>query len=93
MRLVDLDCEGPITKNDNAMELAEHFIPQGGHFFSVISRYDDFLADIAKRQGYRAGNTLKLILPFLKAYGATNRRIKEYSARNLLLVAGADQTL
>ncbi len=24
------DCEGPISKNDNAFELAEHFVPEGG---------------------------------------------------------------
>jgi energy-converting hydrogenase A subunit R len=93
MRLIDLDCEGPITKNDNALELSEHFIPQGGHFFAVISRYDDFLAEVVKREGYRAGNTLKLILPFLKAYGATNQKMRDYSAGNLLLIPGADQTL
>ncbi|MFQ6074292.1 MAG: hypothetical protein ACE5KC_03635, partial [Candidatus Bathyarchaeia archaeon] len=62
------DCEGPISKNDNAFELATHFIPEGDSFFTLISRYDDILADIVKKPGYKAGDTLKLILPFLKAY-------------------------
>jgi len=93
MKQVNLDCEGPITKNDNALELCQHFIPQGEKFFSLISSYDDFLADILKREGYKAGNTLKLILPFLKAYGANDKKIKDYSASHLLLVPGAKKML
>ena len=87
------DCEGPISKNDNAFELASCFIPDGDRFFTLISRYDDIQADIIKRPGYKAGDTLKLILPFLKAYGATNEKMKIYSSQNILLVPGADETL
>lgn len=93
MRQICIDCEGPLTKNDNALEISEHFIPEGERFFSLISRYDDFLADVAKRKGYKAGTTLSLILPFLKAYGATNQGIREYSASHLLLIPGAKETL
>jgi len=87
------DCEGPISKNDNAFELASLFLPQGDRFFALISRYDDVLADIVKRQGYKAGDTLRLILPFLRAYGATDEKMRAYSAKNVLLVSGADETL
>jgi len=93
VRQICIDCEGPLTRNDNALEVSEYFIPQGGRFFSLISKYDDFLADVAKRKGYKAGTTLSLILPFLKAYGATNQGIKEYSASHLLLIPGAKETL
>jgi len=92
-RIFISDCEGPISKNDNAFELATHFIPKGDQFFTLVSRYDDILADIVKRPGYKAGDTLKLILPFLKAYGATNQAILEYSSKNVLLVPGAKEML
>ncbi|MCD6318797.1 hypothetical protein J7M02_06990, partial [Candidatus Aerophobetes bacterium] len=59
MRILCIDCEGPITKNDNALEICQHFLPDGGKFFSLVSRYDDYLADVVKRKGYRAGTTLK----------------------------------
>jgi len=87
------DCEGPISKNDNAFELTSHFVPEGDKFFALISKYDDVLADVFKRPGYKAGNTLKLILPFLKAYGVTNEKMREFSSRNVLLVPGARDTL
>jgi energy-converting hydrogenase A subunit R len=93
VRIFITDCEGPISKNDNALELAAHFVPQGERFFSVLSSYDDYLAFVEKRPGYKAGDTLRLILPFLKAFGATDERIEEFSRVNILLIPGADETL
>ena len=87
------DCEGPISKNDNAFELAQHLMPNGGEFFAKVSRYDDFVADIEKKPGYKAGNTLKLIVPFLKAYGVTDEAIRKFSSEVLLLVPRADEML
>jgi len=92
-RIFVTDCEGPISKNDNAFELTSHFVPNGDKFFALISKYDDVLADVVKKPGYKAGDTLRLILPFLKAYGATNEKIREYSSKNILLVPGARDTL
>lgn len=87
------DCEGPISLNDNALELSEHYIPNGANFFAKLSKYDDYLADIEKREGYKAGDTLRLILPFLKAYGATNDGIASFSKKNIILVKEASKLL
>ena len=88
---LDTGCEGPLALNDNAFELCREFIqPQGDRFFQQVSRYDDYLAGVAKRPGYKAGDTLKLILPFLKAHGLTNARIEAYSRKNVTLVPGAE---
>ena len=93
MPQVNLDCEGPLTLNDNAFELSETFIPQGGKFFALVSKYDDYLADVEKRPGYKAGDTLKLILPFLKAYGVTNALMREFSKKTLKFVPKAPSFL
>ncbi len=92
-RMFVTDCEGPVSKNDNAFELTSYFVPNGDHFFALISKYDDVLADVVKKPGYKAGDTLRLILPFLKAYGATNEKIREYSSKSILLIPGARDTL
>jgi len=92
-RIFVTDCEGPISKNDNAFELTSSFVPDGDSFFALVSKYDDFLADVVKKPDYTAGDTLRLILPFLKAYGATDKRIRDFSVRNVLLVPGAQNTL
>jgi energy-converting hydrogenase A subunit R len=87
------DCEGPISKNDNAFEITARFVPDGGKLFTLISKYDDVLADVLKKRGYSAGSTLKLILPFLKAYEVTDRQIEDFSAENLILIANSKDTL
>jgi energy-converting hydrogenase A subunit R len=87
------DCEGPISKNDNAFELTARYVPNGEHFYTVISRYDDVLAEVFKRPGYKAGDTLKLILPFLRAYGVTDRKMRVFSAKTLVLIPKVKEAL
>ena len=87
------DCEGPISKNDIAFEITSHYVPDGDKLFTAISKYDDVLADIIKRPNHRAGSTLKLILPFLKAYDLTDQKMREFSAQNLVLITGIKDTL
>jgi len=87
------DCEGPISKNDNAFELASCFLPDGDKLFANVSRYDDVLADVLRKPGYSSGSTLKLILPFFKAYGVTDRQMQEFSEKNVVLIADSRDTL
>jgi len=87
------DCEGPISKNDNAFEIASHFIPKGDRLFTVLSRYDDVLASVLKRSGYKAGSTLKLIVPFLKAHDVTDQKMRKFSAQSLTFIANVKDTL
>jgi energy-converting hydrogenase A subunit R len=87
------DCEGPISKNDNAFEITARFVPNGDKLFTVISKYDDVLADVLKKPDYSAGSTLKLIVPFLKAYDVTDGQMEEFSAQNLILIANSKDTI
>ncbi len=89
-RVFITDCEGPITKNDNAAELAEAFIPKGDIFFRKLSLYDDYLAEVARKKSYKAGDTLRLILPFFKAFGVDDRTVRKFSRRNITMIPQAD---
>ena len=80
------DCEGPLTLNDNAFELAAHFIENGGELFKILSLYDDYLADVVKKENYKAGNTLKLILPFFVCENLKNDDFIEFSKNNICAV-------
>jgi len=92
-RIYVSDCEGPISKNDNAFELNSEFIPNGDKLFNVLSKYDDIQASVVRRPDYNAGDTLKLVLPFLKAFDVTEKRMKDFSAKNIVLVRDAKETL
>ncbi len=92
-RLFVTDCEGPLTRNDNAMEICAAFLPEGAELFARLSAYDDFLADVLHKPGYNAGDTLRLVVPFLLAYGVRDRDIEQYSADTVLVVPGARDLL
>jgi len=68
-------------------------VPNGDRVFTTISRYDDVLADVLKRPGHRAGETVKLVLPFLKAYGVTDHKMREFAAHHMMLITYAKQML
>ncbi|MGA1874671.1 MAG: hypothetical protein ACMUIA_03590 [bacterium] len=89
-RQVNVSCQGPLTRNNNALELAEHFIPRGGVLFTHLQGYDYLLSE---RDGTgthsSVGRSRIFLLPFLKAFGATNQRIEEYSTVHILLMPGA----
>lgn len=80
------DCEGPLTLNDNAFEICAHFIDDGDKLFKILSQYDDYLVDIVKKDGYKAGNTLKLILPFFVLEKLTNDDLIDFSKSNIYAV-------
>lgn len=87
------DCEGPLTLNDNAYELAAEFIEDGDRLFKIISRFDDYLVDDLKKENYHAGDTLKLIVPFFKLAGLTNDKMIDFSRENIFIVKGSKATL
>jgi energy-converting hydrogenase A subunit R len=88
---LDTACEGPLALNDNTFELCREFIkPHGDRLFRRVSRYDQYLAQVARRPGYQAGSALKLLAPFLKVHGLTNDRIKAYARKNISLMPGAE---
>jgi energy-converting hydrogenase A subunit R len=87
---IGTDCEGTTVLNDNALELCQHFLkPIGTEFFTVVSRYDDYLGYYEKRPGYSVGDTLRFILPFLKAFGATTAAVGDLSRSRLRFMDGA----
>lgn len=80
------DCEGPLTLNDNAFELSASFIENGDELFKTLSLYDDYLADVVKKENYKAGNTLKLILPFFISENLKNDDLVEFSRKHIYSV-------
>ncbi len=80
------DCEGPLTLNDNAFELCVHFIDNGDDLFKILSLYDDYLVDEVKKEDYKAGNTLKLILPFFVVENLKNEDLVNFSQEHIYVV-------
>ena len=69
------------------------FLPDGAEFFARLSKYDDYLVDVARKPGYNAGNTLRLIAPFLRAFCVGDDDVELFSAEQVLIVPKALETL
>jgi energy-converting hydrogenase A subunit R len=78
--LFNTDCEGPTVANDHALDVAAHWLPDGRRLFQQLSRFDDFVAYVQKRSFYNAGDTLRLILPFLKGVAQlTDKKLAKWT--------------
>ena len=63
------DCEGPVSKNDNAYEIAEAFLEDGGRFFALLSKFDDYLGDIERITATGTGAHSSTSCPFSRRKG------------------------
>lgn len=97
------DVEGPCALNDNSEEsmvaLAESCGLRervGIEFYKRISVIDDIWGDyrkIEKDPTYSSGHTLKVVLPFYKAMGATVQWLYEFAKQSLRVMPNIDKVL
>ncbi len=87
------DLQGPVTANDNARELTAAIVEDGGRLFEAVRRYEGVLSSISRKEGVKPGDTLRLILPFLKAYGTTDLSLLRFSRESMRIVPGADKAM
>lgn len=86
------DWEGPWILTDIAYELCIALF-NNGEFFERLSQYDDYLAYIERREGYQAGDTLKLIAPFLVAGDLTAKELEIISEQTARFVPDAEKAM
>src|SRR3989344_3030731 len=93
--MVCWDLEGPLSGQDNAFTVFQA-IPGGKNIYQAISYYDDMLCGFVpghrelQKEGYEAGDTLKLIIPHLVHHGVTEEYIRNVSAQ-ATLVPGVEE--
>lgn len=93
VQLFVTDCEGVVTVNDFAAELCDRFIPEGNDFFARVSLYDDYLAEVKRKLGYKAGDTLRLVLPFLSAQGVDQQKMERLAQETTSFIPAAHTTI
>jgi energy-converting hydrogenase A subunit R len=90
---LNIACEGPLALNNNVFDLCRDFLPPDGvRFYTQMSHYGDYLANLAKKPEYKSGDVVKLILPFFKAAGLTTEKMAKYSQEHLSLAPKAEAT-
>ena len=100
---VIVDNEGPCTQNDNAQEATVALAKECGlgeeigiQFYKRISVIDDIWGDfhkILKDPTYSSGHTLKVMLAFFKAMGATSLWLYGFAKKSLRVVPNIGNVL
>jgi len=85
------NCEGPVSRSDSAWEIAEAFLPEGGKLFTLLKQFDGYLGDIEKIKNHVYGNSLKYILPFLKAANVTDKDVREFLNQHISVMSGTKE--
>lgn len=92
-RILVTDLSGFVVKNNSLRDVCARFIRNGAHVYDVIRRYDALTAYVLGREEATAGNTVKWVVPFLKAYGATDYLVEKAYAETLQLMPGSEDAL
>ena len=88
-----LSCDGVLSTNDYARDLCARSIRNGGRFFDAVSRYEDLSTYALERDETKTRQTMKMIIPFLKAFGMTDHFAYEFAKEDLHPMPGADGSL
>ncbi len=70
------DWEGPWVTTDFALEISDRLLGNR-KFFERLSQYDDYLFYVKKMPDYNAGDTLRLLAPFIAAHDITSRDLRK----------------
>lgn len=76
-------------KNRPLRDVCSRFIRDGTHFYDLIERYDALTAYVLSREEASAGNTVKWVVPFLRANGASDYLVGQAYRETLELMPGA----
>lgn len=79
--------------NCTLRDVCARFIRNGAHFYDVVKRYDALTAYVLGREEATAGNTVKWVVPFLKANGATDFLVRKCYEETIRLMPGAGEAL
>lgn len=92
-RMLVTNLSGFIVKNNPTRDLCDRFIRNGAHLYDVLARYDALTAYVLGREEATAGSTIKWVISFLKANGATDYLVREAYRGSLVLMPGAEEAI
>ena len=84
-RIFISNCEGTISKNNNTLDLINHYVPEGDRVLDAIDSYCQINARFTRKKDVHTAQPLKLVLPFLLAFDANNKSVEDFSCESLML--------
>ncbi|MBO8182224.1 MAG: hypothetical protein H0Z28_05450 [Archaeoglobus sp.] len=91
-KLFFTDWEGPWITTDFAYEISKRILNNKA-FFERLSQYDDYLYFVERKAGYNAGDTLRLLAPFIAAYGVSSSQLEQLAEETAFFVPDAEEAM
>ncbi len=91
-KLFFTDWEGPWITTDFALEISNRILGNQ-RFFERLSQYDDYLYYIKKMKDYYAGDTLKLLAPFIAAHDVNSSKLEKLAKETANYVPDAEKAI
>ncbi len=88
-----MSCDGILSGNDYARDLCGRTIRNGERFFDAVSRYEDLSTYALERDESKSRQTMKMIIPFLKAFGMTDHFAYDFAKNDMKIIPGAEGTV
>ncbi len=92
-RIFVTNLRGFLIMNNYVRDLCARFIRNGAHLYDVLVRYDELTAYVLGREEATAGDSLKWVVPFLKANGATDHLVNRFGREDMRLMPGAGEAI
>ena len=75
----------------NAMKrMCDRFIRNGGKLYDILTAYDNISSYGLNREDRRSGDSLKTMIPLLKAAGVTDSSVYDFFAKDMSLMPGSE---
>lgn len=91
-RIFVSNLSGFVLKNRPLRDVCARFIRNGAHFYDVVERYDALTAYVLGREEASAGSTVKWVVPFLKANGASDYLVHQAYRETLEMMPNAKES-
>jgi len=91
-RIFFTDWEGPWVTTDFALEISEKLL-NNQRFFERLSQYDDYLFYVKRKENYNAGDTLRLLAPFIAVYDITSSDLERLANKVVRYVPDAAKAM
>ena len=86
--------QGFLTPCNTARDLCRAVIPHGDKLYDILDRYDNVTSYVLNRDDTgHSGDVMRLISPFLKAFGATDYSIQRFYDSSLKMMPGAENAM
>ena len=81
---------GFLDSRDPMKGMCDRFIRNGGKIYEVLFAYDNIQSFELNTDSRKSGDSLRTLVPLLKASGATDSSVQEYFTNNMKLMPGSD---